>query len=86
MDFIKRVYGNPGLKERRTSVVREKTIKVKQLVTGMFLNPIVENCGGGGSYCIIALSEDGKVYRYDTGCMGWFPLPMKTTTGCEHRR
>lgn len=57
-----------------------KKIKVKQLVTGMF---VTDN---GGSYCIIGLASDGCVYRYDTGCMGWFPLPMTVTKNCEHRR
>lgn len=62
-------------------VAKHKELKFKQLVTGMFIGE-----SGTGSYCIIGLAQDGKVYRYDTGCMGWFPLPMKPTRGCEHRR
>jgi hypothetical protein len=59
----------------------KKTIRIKQLVTGMFISDT-----GGGSYCIIGLSTSGEVYRYDTGCMGWFKLPMTVTKNCEHRR
>lgn len=59
---------------------KRQSIKLKQIVTGMFMGEVT------GSYCIIGLSVSGQVYRYDTGCMGWFPLPMTTTVGCEHRR
>ena len=57
-----------------------KAIQLQQIVTGMFIGD-----SGSGSYCIIGLAKDGKVYRYDTGCMGWFPLPMGTVS-CKHRR
>ena len=62
-------------------MAKRASLKMKQLVTGMFVTD-----AGGGSYCVIGLATDGKVYRYDTGCMGWFPLPMTKTRGCEHRR
>ena len=55
-------------------------LKMKQLVTGMFIADT-----GSGSYCIIGLGIDCCVYRYDTACIGWFPLPMTKTKGCEHR-
>lgn len=59
---------------------KPKEINIKQLVTGTFISDT-----GSGSYCIIGLATTGRVYRYDTKCMGWFKLPM-TVTDCEHRR
>ena len=61
-------------------MAKPKTIKIKQLVTGMFVS-----ASGSSSYSIIGLGVDNNVYRYDTGCQGWFPLPMGVTD-CKHRR
>ena len=54
-------------------------ICIKQLVVAPF------DTGKGLTYSTLALSEDGKVYRYDTGCQGWYPWSMKIAT-CEHRK
>lgn len=55
-------------------------IKMQQICIGQFVTE-----EGIGSYSVIGLSKDGKVYRYDAGCSGWFPWNMKVVT-CEHRR
>lgn len=60
---------------------RERKVKMAQLVAGMF-----RNADSSGSYCIVGLGTDGCVYRYDTQCQGWFPLPMGVTERCTHRR
>ena len=39
----------------------------------------------GNTYSTFALSEDGRVYRFDVGCQGWLKLPDKLVT-CEHKR
>ncbi len=42
----------------------------------------------GRTYSLIALSEDGKVYRYDAKCEGWYAWSMKDATcppGSHHK-
>lgn len=58
---------------------KRKYIKMKQIIVGQFAGAT------GLSYVTIGLGTDGVVYRFDTGCQGWYPLPMSVVE-CSHRR
>ncbi len=50
-------------------------LRVKQLLVAPF-----QSVGGPLSYSVLALGEDGKVYRYDPRCKGWLPWSMEIAT------
>lgn len=49
-------------------------LRMRQLVIAPFTTET------GSTYSVFALGEDGAVYRYDPGCEGWLPWPMKVAT------
>lgn len=58
---------------------KQVQIKVKQIVIAQWQGT------NGLTYSTIALSKDGKVYRYDAGCQGWYPWSMNIVL-CNHRK
>lgn len=58
-------------------------IKMKQILAPQFEGKCL-------SYVLLALGEDGVVYRYDSNCNGWLPYPMNLVNNCkigkDHRR
>ena len=51
-----------------------KQLKFKQIISAEWEGNY------GQTYSIIALSEDGRVYRYDAKCEGWIPWSMDEAT------
>ncbi len=56
--------------ELDSSSTTEKLV-VRQLLLAPF-----QNVGGPLTYSVLALSEQGGVYRYDPKCRGWLPWSM----------
>ena len=63
------------------SKVKSKQLKMKQIISGQFISQ-----DGSGSYCVIGLSEEGKVYRYDANCRGWIEWNMTISSCGRHNR
>jgi hypothetical protein len=55
------------VKPRRTS---DKKVRMTQIAVAPWQGD------KGMTYSILALSEDGAVYRYDAKCTGWIPWNM----------
>jgi len=59
--------------------MKTKTVKMVQIVAASWEGST------GLTYSTLALGVDGVVYRFDTGCQGWYPMSMKVVT-CKHKR
>lgn len=79
-EFLKETYPY-RMKKGKTEVVKMQQICVGQFEIKNRDNPkeLIKN------YSILGLGIDGNVYRFDTGCQGWFPLNM-SVVACSHRR
>lgn len=61
--------------QQPSGIKTNKQLKVKQLLVAPF-----QALGSSLTYSVLALSEDGAVYRYDTKCKGWLPWSMDIAT------
>lgn len=57
-----------------------KSLRFKQILAAQWEGDT------GMTYSVLALSEDGKVYRYDPKCEGWIPWPDQETSCRENHK